>query len=89
MLSIFLSPDFYNAILRATTPSLFATLASGVAQKAGICNMALEGIMLFSALFGVIFSSMTQSWVFGILLTMVAGGFIGLFLAFFVLNMKT
>ena len=51
--------------------------------------MALEGIMLFSALFGVIFSSMTQSWVFGILLTMVAGGFIGLFLAFFVLNMKT
>lgn len=89
MLSIFLSPDFYNAILRATTPILFATLASGVAQKAGICNMALEGIMLFSALFGVIFSSMTQSWVFGILLTMVAGGFIGLFLAFFVLNMKT
>lgn len=89
MLSIFLSPDFYNAILRATTPILFATLASGVAQKAGICNMALEGIMLFSALFGVIFSSMTQSWLFGILLTMVVGGFIGLFLAFFVLNMKT
>ncbi len=89
MLSIFLSPDFYNAILRATTPILFATLASGVAQKAGICNMALEGIMLFSALFGVIFSSMTHSWILGILLTLVIGAVLGLFLAFFVLNMKT
>lgn len=82
MLSIFLSPDFYNAILRATTPILFATLASGVAQKAGICNMALEGIMLFSALFGVIFSSMTHSWILGILLTLVIGAVLGLFLAF-------
>lgn len=84
-----LSPEFFNAILRATTPILFATLAAGVAQQSGICNMALEGIMLFCALFGVIFSSMTQSWVMGILLTMITGGIIGLIMAFFVLNLKT
>lgn len=89
MLNIFLSPEFYNAILRATTPILFATLAAGVAQKAGICNMALEGIMLFASLFGIIFSSMTHSWLFGILLTVVTGALIGLFLAFFVIDMKT
>ena len=83
------SPDFYNAILRATTPILFATLAAGVAQQAGICNMALEGIMLFASLFGAIFSYMSGSWVVGLLLTMVTGALIGLILAFFVLNLKT
>ena len=89
MWNTILNPEFFNAILRATTPILFATLAAGVAQQSGICNMALEGIMLFCALFGVIFSSMTQSWVLGIILTMITGGLIGLVMAFFVLNLKT
>ena len=89
MLESLLSPEFFNAILRATTPILFAALASSVASKAGITNMALEGIMLFSALFGVIFSAMTGNFFTGLLLTMVIGGLIGWFLAFFVLNLKT
>ena len=89
MLQNLLSPDFFNAILRATTPILFAALASSVASKSGITNMALEGIMLFSALFGVIFSAMSGNWAVGLLLTMAAGGIIGLLLAFFVLNLKT
>lgn len=89
MWSSILSPDFFSAILRAATPILFAALASSIASKAGITNMALEGIMLFCALFGVIFSSLTQSAWLGMLITMVLGGFIGLALAFFVLNLKT
>ena len=40
-----LSPDFFSTILRSATPILFATLASAIAAKSGICNMALEGIM--------------------------------------------
>ena len=84
-----LSPDFFSAILRAATPILFATLAAGIAAKSGITNMALEGIMLFSALFGVIFSSLTHSAWLGLLITMAIGGLIGLVLAFFVLNLKT
>ena len=84
-----LSPDFFGTILRATTPILFATLASCVASKSGITNMALEGILLFSALFGVIFSSITHSWLLGLIITVVIGGLIGLILAFLVLNLKT
>ena len=42
--------------------------------------MALEGMLLFSALFGVIFSSLTHSFL---------GGLIGFFLAFFILQLKT
>ena len=84
-----LSPDFFSTILRSATPILFATLASAIAAKSGICNMALEGIMLFSALFGVIFSSLTNSAWLGLLITMVIGGLIGMILAFFILNLKT
>jgi len=89
MWEMLLTPEFFNSILRATTPILFATLAAGVAAKAGICNMALEGMLLFCALFGVIFSNLTGSWVVAILLTMICGGMIGLILAFFILNLKT
>lgn len=83
------SPEFLNATLRATTPILFAALASAIASKSGVVNMALEGIMLFTALFGVIFSAAFQSAWLGLLATMAAGGFIGFFLAFFVLRLKT
>lgn len=89
MLKNILSPDFVNAVLRASTPILFATLASGVAAKSGITNMALEGMLLFSALFGVIFSSLTHSFLGGLLITMVIGALIGLALAFFILQLKT
>ncbi len=84
-----LSPDFFSSMLRTATPILFATLGAGIAAKAGITNMALEGIMLFSALFGVIFSSLTQSAWLGLLITVVIGGLMGLILAFIVLNLKT
>lgn len=84
-----ISPEFLNAALRATTPILFAALASAVASKSGIINMALEGIMLFSALFGVLFSAAFQSGWLGLLVTMILGGFIGFMLAFFVLRLKT
>lgn len=83
------SPEFLNSTLRATTPILFAALASAIASKSGIVNMALEGIMLFTALFGVIFSAAFQNTWLGLLATMAVGGFIGFFLAFFVLRLKT
>lgn len=83
------SPEFLNATLRATTPILFAALASAIASKSGIINMALEGIMLFSALFGVLFSAAFQSGWLGLIATMAMGGLIGFMLAFFVLRLKT
>lgn len=101
MLENIFSADFVNSILRATTPILFATMASAVAAKAGICNMALEGMMLLSALFGVIFSglfggifgtatgfSRFASFGCGFLLTVFAGGLVGLLFAFCILHMK-
>lgn len=89
LLDAILSPQFFYSILRLTTPILFATLAATVASKSGIINMALEGIMLFCALFGVIFSAMTHSALLGLIITLILGGLIGYILAFTVLKLKT
>lgn len=89
ILNALLSPEFLNAALRATTPILFAALASAIVSKSGVVNMALEGIMLFSALFGVVFSAAFQSSWLGLLATMAMGGIIGFLLAFFILKLKT
>ena len=54
--SIF-SVDFVYSALRLTTPVLFAALGSLVADRAGVINIGLEGIMLFVALTGVLGSA--------------------------------
>lgn len=89
MWDLILSPEFFASLLRVTTPILFATLAATIAAKSGIVNMALEGIMLLSALFGVILSSIFHNAWIALLATMIAGGLIGFVLAFFVLKLKT
>lgn len=50
LLGIIFSTDFAYSVLRVTTPILFAAMAAVVANTAGTPNIALEGIMLFSAL---------------------------------------
>jgi len=86
---ILISANFLRVILRVTTPILFATLAGAVSSRSGIFNIALEGIMLISALIGVIFSAMFNSAWLGLLAAIFFGGLVGLFLGFLVLKFKT
>lgn len=86
---VIFSADFLFVVLRVTTPILFATLAVTMAARSGIFNIAIEGIMLFAALVGVIFSAKFQSAGIGLLFALLAGGLIGLVLAFLVLKLKT
>lgn len=83
------SVPFGFSILRITTPILFAALAAVVADRAGVTNIGLEGIMMISALTGVIFSAWTQSAWFGLLMAMVLGVLAALMIAFFALKLKT
>jgi simple sugar transport system permease protein len=89
MLSIIFNAEFGYSVLRVTTPILFATLAALISDKAGVMNIALEGIMLISALSGVVFSALTGSASLGLLGAIVAGGLVGLFLAYCALELKT
>lgn len=89
ILSIIFSVPFAFSILRITTPILFAALAAVVADRAGVTNIGLEGIMMISALTGVIFSAWTQSAGVGLLCAMVIGMLVALMIGFFALILKT
>lgn len=51
-----------GAVLRASTPLLFAALGGLVSELAGSINIALEGMMLVAAFFGVIASAFSPHW---------------------------
>lgn len=87
--NIVFSVGFGYSILRVTTPILFAALGALISDKAGVINIALEGIMLISALTGVIFSALTGSAWMGLLAAIVIGALIGIVLAYFSLNLRT
>lgn len=82
-------PDFVFAILRISSPILFAALASVIAEKAGVVNIGLEGMMMISALFGTLISFWTQSWLIGVLGAIVIGVMLGAMMGFFALRMRT
>lgn len=82
-------PDFVFAILRISSPILFAALASVIAEKAGVVNIGLEGMMMISALFGTLISYWTQSWLVGVLGAIVIGVMLGAMMGFFSLRMRT
>ena len=54
------------AVLRAATPILFAALGGLVSDLAGSINVALEGLMLIAAFFGVLASVYAARWLPGL-----------------------
>ncbi|MCI9509074.1 MAG: ABC transporter permease [Angelakisella sp.] len=89
ILSIIFTEAFAFSIFRITTPILFAALAAVVADRAGVTNIGLEGIMMISALTGVIFSAWTESAWLGLLCAILLGVATALMIGFFALKLKT
>ncbi len=89
LISMVFTTSFGYSIIRITSPILFAALAAVVAEKAGVSNIGLEGIMGISALFGVLFAYWTNNWLVGVLGALVVGAFLGLIMGFFALKLKT
>lgn len=57
ILSYIFSTEFVFMWIRVATPILFASLGSVICSRAGVVNLGLEGIMLISALAGVLGSA--------------------------------
>jgi simple sugar transport system permease protein len=84
--------DFISSLIaasmRAGTPLLFATLGEIIAERSGVLNLGLEGVMVTGAMTGFYVSLVTGNPWLGIL----AGGFAGLLLAtihaFFTVSLK-
>jgi len=86
---IIFSAEFGYAVLRVTTPILFAAMGALISEKAGVINIAMEGIMLIAALTGVIFSAFSQSALVGLICAVSIGALVGMILAYFALNLRT
>ncbi|MCQ4936605.1 MULTISPECIES: ABC transporter permease [Anaerotignum] len=89
LINMVFSASFGYSIIRITSPILFAALAAVVAEKGGVVNIGLEGIMMISALFGVLFSYWTNSWLLGVLGAVVIGILVAMIMAVFALKLKT
>jgi simple sugar transport system permease protein len=63
-------------------------MASIISNSAGVINIGLEGIMLFSALIGVIVSAFTQNPFAGLAGAVAAGVALSFVMAYFALNLK-
>jgi ABC-type uncharacterized transport system permease subunit len=89
LFNVIFTEAFGYSILRVSTPILFAALGALISNKAGVVNISLEGIMLSSALGGVLVSAYSQSVILGIIGAVVVGLLLSLLLAYFALNLKT
>jgi simple sugar transport system permease protein len=84
----FFSIDFFSTVLRVMTPLLFPAIGVAISELAGSINIALEGIMLLSAFFGVIVSAFTGSLWLALLAGIAAGIAMGAMLGYFHLTLK-
>jgi simple sugar transport system permease protein len=85
--SIF-SATYLAAVLRISTPLLFAALAALISAKAGAINIGLEGIMLTAAFTGATIGGLLQNALIGALAGLLAAALMALLLAIFHLGFK-
>jgi ABC-type uncharacterized transport system permease subunit len=85
--SIF-SATYLAAVLRISTPLLFAALAALISVKAGAINIGLEGIMLVAAFTGATIGGLLQNALIGALVGLLAAALTALLLAVFHLGFK-
>jgi simple sugar transport system permease protein len=76
------------ATLRYATPLLFAALGGLFSERSGVVNIALEGMMLMGAFFGVWGADVTGTWVGGLIIAMIAGGALALLHAIFAVSLR-
>jgi ABC-type uncharacterized transport system permease subunit len=70
------------------TPLTYVALGGMFAERSGVFNIGLEGMMLMGCFFGILGSDKLHSWVLGLLVAMGAGGALALLYAVFAIHLR-
>jgi simple sugar transport system permease protein len=70
------------------TPLTFGALGGIMSERSGVANIALEGMMLMGAFFGIWGSATTGSWVGGVLIAMGVGGLTAFVFGIFAIHLR-
>jgi general nucleoside transport system permease protein len=70
------------------TPLVFGAIAGMFAERSGVINIGLEGMMLMGAYFGLFGSDKGGTWIVGLLVGMASGGLLALVYAYFAIHLR-
>ena len=76
-----------SSLVRAT-PIALAALCGVISERAGVVNIAIEGIMLITAQVAVVAATVSHNLWFGLLIAILAGGLLAALHAFLVIRFK-
>jgi simple sugar transport system permease protein len=71
------------------TPLVFGAIAGMISERSGVINIALEGMMLMGAFWGVYGADKGGTWVVGLIVGMLSGGVLALVLAYFAIHLRS
>ncbi len=79
---------FLSGAVRIATPVLFAALGELVAERAGVMNLGIEGMMISGAFAGFMAAYGTESLWLGVIVGIAAGAVVGLLMAFMSVTLR-
>ncbi len=88
LLHLVTSPDLWQSTLQFAALLLLPALGGVISERSGVVNIAMEGMMLTGAFFGVIVTVATHSVLLGVVAALLSGGIMAFVHAFFSIQFK-
>ncbi len=88
LVEVFSWSALVGAMLIFATPLVYASIGGMFAERSGVTNIGLEGMMLMGAFFGILGADLTDSWVLGLVIAIVSGGALAFVHALFAIQLR-